>query len=114
MKVVKVTFGDTVKKPMLMKFGTKAWMMIEELTGKPIDQLNMNNMSSMFIMVAAGLRTYNNKVTVDDVYEHIDNWAEKIAEEQGISQFEAMGQAIEELSLLLQEAMGTGEENPSE
>ena len=114
MKLVEINFGGVAKKQYKLKFGVKAFTQIEEISGKPIGDMNMEKMETVFILVTAGLRWADNKITVDKVMDMVDKWSEKVAEEEGLSFFEAMGKVMEQLSNLLGEAMGTGGTTPNE
>ena len=106
MKIVEIDFGGTLKKPKHLKFGVGAFTAIEELTGKSIGEMDMNTMGSLFVLVTAGLFWEDHKLTVNKVQNMVDNWIEKVAEEEEVSFFEAMGKVLEELSSLVGKAMG--------
>ena len=106
MKIVEIDFGGTLKKPKHLKFGVGAFTAIEELTGKSISEMDMNTMSSLFILVTAGLLWEDHKLTVDKVQDMVDKWSEKLAEENNVPFFEGMTLALEELSNLVGKAMG--------
>ena len=113
MKIVEIDFGGTLKKPKHLKFGVGAFTAIEELTGKSIGEMDMNSMSSLFTLVTAGLFWQDRKLTVEKVQAMVDNWIEKVAEDENVPFFEAMGIVLEELSNLVGKAMGN-EDVPSD
>lgn len=113
MKIVEIDFGGTLKKPKHLKFGVGAFTAIEELTGKSIGEMDMNSMSSLFVLVTSGLLWQDRKLTVEKVQAMVDNWIEKVAEDEGKPFFEAMGIVLEELSNLVGKAMGN-EDVPSD
>lgn len=106
MKIVEIDFGGTIKKPKHLKFGVGAFTAIEELTGKSIGEMDMNTMGSLFVLVTSGLLWEDHKLTVIKVQNMVDSWVEKVAEDEGIPFFEAMGKVLEELSSLVGKAMG--------
>ena len=110
MKIVDINFGGVAKKKYKLKFGVKAFTQIEELSNHSLAEMDMSKMESLFVLLTAGLRWMDNKITVDKVMTMTDEWIEKVAEEKGVNFFEAMGFVMEDISNLVSIAMGTDDE----
>lgn len=109
MKMVQVTLD----KERVLKFGTRAYVELEKVLDVNIDNINMERQETIYAMIYAGLVHQDRKLTIDKLYDIIDEMIDKKAEEENIPFMDAYGKVLEYLGTKLAEALGN-EEVPSE
>lgn len=91
-----------------IKMGSKAFVMMERLAGKPMDKINFESQESVFIMLGAGLSHAIKNVTLDKVYDIVDKAVEKVVEEEKIPFMDAYGKVLETIGKAMEEALPNG------
>ena len=87
-----------------LKFGSKAFVMMEKLAGKAMDKMNFESQESIFVMLGAGLSHKMKNITLDKVYDIVDKATEKKMEEEGLAFMEAYTKVLETISKAMEEA----------
>lgn len=90
-----------------IKMGSKAFVMMERLAGKPMDKIDFETQESIFVMLGAGLSHAFKNVTLDKIFDIIDKAVEKIMEEENIAFMDAYGKVIERIGTAMDEAFPT-------
>lgn len=87
-------------KPRLLRYGMNALALIEDLTGRPISQMDMNNIGirDLRIIIYAGLSHEDKGITIEQVGDIIDEYSSMsdIAEKVGEAFTLAFGEAEKE------------------
>ena len=86
-----------------LKFGSKSFVVMEKLAGKPMDKINFEGQEIMFIMLGAGLSHSYKNITLDKVYDIVDKTTERIMEEEGLNFMEAYAKVAEIVSKMMEE-----------
>ena len=92
-----------------LKFGSKAFITMEKLAGKPMDKIEFETQESTFVMIGAGLAHNFKNITIDKVCDIIDKATEKVAEEEGLSFMDAYSKVMERVAEAMSIAFPNGE-----
>lgn len=99
-------------KPRGLRFGLNALVRVEEMIGKPISKLDLDNISvkDMRTIIYAGLYHEDKNLTPERVGELIDDFSDinTVAEKLGEAMTEAFGRKNGKKPTVAKEKIGTG------
>lgn len=90
-----------------LKFGVKAYPMVEKALGVPMDKVDFQMQETIYALLLGGLIWEDRKLTLDGVMDIVEGVIETRMEETGLDFMEVFSEVMKELSEKLGEAMGS-------
>ena len=104
MKMVEIELD----KKRVLKFGVRAYVEVEKTLDTPLDKINFDRQESIYAMLHAGLIHADHRLTLDKVYDIVENMVDKKAEEEDKSFMEAFSEVLAYIGEKVGEALGNG------
>lgn len=110
MKMVEIQLD----KKRVLKFGTKAFVEIEKELDTTMDKIDLERQETLFVLLYAGLLHMDRKLTLDKVYDIVDNLIDETADEENVPFMEAYGKVMSIIGEKIGKALGEDKEKPTE
>lgn len=102
MKMVSITLD----KERVLKYGVRAFVEVEKALDIPMDSVDFERQETIYALLYAGLIHEDRRLTLDKVYEMVDEVIEKRAEEQGVGFMDVFGEVLMYIGDKVGEALG--------
>ena len=101
-------------KERILKYGVRAFVEIEKQLDTTMDKVDFERQEAIFVLLYAGLIHMDRKLTLDKVYDIVEKQIDKLADEENLPFMEAYAKVLGEIGEKIGEAMGHGNDTPSE